>query len=90
MQNSQVLEYDIIPTGRGLRIECWHRAPQCSIACMKNMHGLNYQESIHNDGYIKTIVIDPWKGCDYNMVQGLYFVASNVCKACCMQEQTSR
>lgn len=90
MQHLQVPEFDIIPTGRGLRIECWHPATMCSMAYMKNMRGLNYNELIHDTGDRKTIIIEPWKCCDYRMAQGLYFIASNICNACRMQEQTSR
>ncbi|MDE6250232.1 MAG: hypothetical protein K2M34_01185 [Alphaproteobacteria bacterium] len=90
MTNSQIPVYDVIPTGRGLRIECWHPAQMCSIACMKNMRGLNYNESVQDADNRKTISIEPWKCCDYSMAQGLYFIASNICNACRMHEQASR
>ena len=91
MATINIPEYDIIPTGRGIRIECWHSAAtQCSIACMKNMHGLNYHESVQDAGNAKTVVIEPWKCCDYQMPQGLYIVALNICRACHMHEHASR
>lgn len=75
-------EYDVIPTARGLRIECWHPAQHCSIACMKDMCGLNYSETVNDSADRKTINIEQWSGCDYQMSHGLYSVALNVCRMC--------
>lgn len=90
MEITNIPEYDVIPTGRGVHIECWHPAPMCSIACMKNMRGLTYKEIITASGDRKTIDVEQWHCCNCYMAQGLYYVASNICRACRMHEQASR
>jgi len=82
MVEMNTLDYDIVPTGRGIHIECHNPEKDCSIACLRNMCGLRYEEAIPAGGSTKSIVIELAPECDYQMPRGLYVVAFNVCRLC--------
>lgn len=86
MIEMNTLKYNIMPVGRGIRIECWRPVGNCAMACMRNMRGLRYEVARSYIGAPKSIEIRAHRECDSCMPNALHVVASNICRLCQMNE----